>query len=461
LIRFRNSETLISNGSSPALRRLRGDALRILSASVDVVDPKRVVLDHMNVTAEGFTVGESKVSVVDSARIYVVGGGKAGAAMAGAVEQLLGSRITGGVVNVPRGTPLPMGSRVKLVEADHPIPSEDGVAGVREMLRLLQGLSHEDVVLCLISGGGSALMPLPAEEISLQDIQFLTRFLLRRGATINELNAVRKHLDAFKGGQLARAASPARVVTLIISDVVGDPLDVIASGPTVPDSTTFHDAKGVLEKYGLWEEAPQPIRRRITRGIRGEVPETPKQGDPVFQGSIQLVIASNRIASGAALREAEKLGYRSRVVTNALEGEARSVGRSLAETARETSEQSQGLPCALIYGGETTVKVTGKGKGGRNQEVALAAVEGILGLDCVVAAFATDGVDGPTDSAGALADGSSMGRSREAGLDPAAYLADNNAYEYWRCLGDHLSTGATGTNVCDISLILVGSRDVC
>jgi hydroxypyruvate reductase len=324
------------------------------------------------------------------------------------------------------------------------------------MVDLLRTAGARDLVITVISGGGSALVDLPAENIDLAQLRELTDGLLRSGATINEMNAVRKHLSLVKGGGLARIASPARVVSLILSDVVGNPLDVIASGPTVPDTTTFRDAWRVLERYGLADSVPRPIANRLRAGMRGEVPETPKEGDPIFDRVQNVVVASNDLAAEAATARARELGFNSLLLSTFVEGEAREVGKLFAAIARELA--AFGRPCprpaCIVAGGETTVTVRGGGKGGRNQELALSAAIKIAGVDDVmIVAAATDGSDGPTDAAGAIADGSTVARATDAGLDPADYLARNDSYSFFERLGDLIKTGPTNTNVNDLTFV--------
>jgi glycerate 2-kinase len=348
-------------------------------------------------------------------------------------------------------------NRVKLNPSSHPVPDEEGVRGVRDMMRLTSNLSPEDLVLALISGGGSALMPLPADGVSLEDIKDVTRTLLNSGATINELNAVRKHVSAFKGGRLAANCHPATVVSLILSDVVGDPLDIIASGPTAPDPSTYETAHEVLDRHGVWGSVSPAVKKRIEQGLTGKAAETPKPGDPVFDKVHNIVVANNLKAAKAAADKAEKLGYNTQVISTFVEGEARHVGTVYAGLARSLAINDLPVtkPGALLLGGETTVTVTGPGIGGRNQEVALSALMKIAGHDSVVIVLGSDGIDGPTDAAGALVDGASLSRAKSKGLNPEKHLMENDSYSFFKELGDAVFTGPTGTNVNDLTLILV------
>ena len=390
--------------------------------------------------------------------IYVVGAGKAGAMMAGAMETILGGRLAGGAVNVKYGHTAPL-QRVELIEAGHPIPDAAGVEGTAKIVELLERLGEDDLVFCLLSGGGSALMPLPADGMTLEEKQAVTGRLLRCGATINEINTVRKHISRVKGGRLARLVSPARVVTLVLSDVIGDPLDIIASGPTVPDASTYSDCGEILEKYGLRDKLPASVIRHLDAGMKGDEPETPGPGDPVFDRTQNVLIANNRQALDSARLEAEKRGYNALVLSSSIDGETREIARVYAAMAREIERHGDPVrsPACVISGGETTVTLKGGGKGGRNQEFVLAAAAGIDGLEqTVVFSAGTDGTDGPTDAAGAVADGHTLARAAEQGLDARACLDDNDAYHFFQPLGDLVITGPTHTNVMDLRLLLVG-----
>jgi len=450
---------------------------QILTAALRAVDPQQAVRRHMQRVGQWLQVADHRFDLDGYERVFVIGGGKAGRPMAAAVSDLLGDRVTAGVVNVKhghtnRGWQVTFGSHlpklavrhadplpgIEINEAGHPVPDAAGLAGAERIFELVGDLTERDLVVCLISGGGSALLPLPAEGISLDDLQALTGLLLRSGATINELNAVRKHCSRIAGGQLARRVAPASLTCLILSDVVGSPLDTVASGPTAPDPTTFAGAYAVLERYRALELAPPAIVAHLRRGLAGDIAETPKPGDPCFAAVQNVIIGDNRIAAQAAQAQAELLGLGSLILTTYAEGEAREVAKVCAALGKEMT--SSGLPLAppacLILGGETTVTVRGQGKGGRNQELALAAALALDGWEnVVVASLATDGTDGPTDAAGAVATGATASQARAMGLDPMTYLADNDAYPFFAALGDLIFTGPTGTNVNDLILVLV------
>jgi hydroxypyruvate reductase len=390
-------------------------------------------------------------------RVLVVGAGKASGAMAAAAESALGDRVVAGVVAVKDGHLAPT-RRVRLLEAGHPVPDQRGADAARAIRELAASASADDLVLVLISGGGSALTPAPAPPITLAEKQALTRLLLRAGANINELNAVRKHISTLKGGQLARAAAPARVEALLLSDVNGDPLDVIASGPTAPDDSTFAEAMGILARFDIRDQVASSIVTRLQQGIQGEVAETPKPGDPLFERVRNRVIGNNALVVDAAAAAARTLGLTPLVLTRTLEGEAADVGRRFAAMARDLKAGRGPVapPCCVIAGGETTVTVRGQGTGGRCQELALAAAIELEGLPgAVVLAAGTDGSDGPTSAAGAIADGESARRARAAHVDLAARLADNDSHAALEPLGDLLLTGPTNTNLLDLYLIVV------
>jgi glycerate 2-kinase len=391
-------------------------------------------------------------------RVRVVGAGKASGAMAAAAEATLGDIIADGLVVVKDGYRAPT-HRITLVEAGHPVPDARGEAAARRIRAIAEACGADDLLLVLVSGGGSALTPAPVPPITLADKQAMTRLLLAAGANINQLNAVRKHCSLLKGGQLARAAAPARVHALLLSDVIGDPLDVIASGPTAPDVSTFAEARAILARFDLLARAPASIVDRLERGMRGEVPETPKPDDPIFRHVTNTVIGNNALVVDAAAARARALGYTPHVLTRSLEGEARKVAEELVALARQVGRGPVAAPACLIAGGETTVTVRGKGAGGRCQEFGLAAALALEGQDGVVAlAAGTDGTDGPTDAAGAVVDGGSARRARERGLDPRPSLDTNDSNRALAAAGDLVVTGPTNTNLLDLYLLLIDPR---
>jgi glycerate 2-kinase len=425
-----------------SLRGLRRHALRIFQAALRAADPVEAVLRHVRREKEILIAGGRRYHLKSFRNIYVIGAGKASARMAVAMERLLGRRITAGLINAPSGVKL---RRVQINECGHPLPDRRGVAGAKRIAEIASEAGPDDLIVCLISGGASALLPLPAPGMTLAKKQKITRRLLECGATIHEINCVRKHVSAIKGGQLARMVYPATLLTLILSDVIGDNLDAIGSGPTVPDRTTIADVRAICTKYRIGVELP-------------ELNETPKLGHRIFSKSHSVLVGSNALAVDAAAIEARRLGFNTLVLSTFLEGEAREAARIHAGIAKEirASDRPVKPPACLITGGETTVTVRGKGLGGRNQEFALAAAIGIAGLrDTVILSGGTDGVDGPTAAAGAVADGTTVARAEAMGLNAAAFLADNDSYHFFGALGDLIETGPTGTNVADVQAILV------
>ena len=387
----------------------------------------------------------------------VVGAGKASGAMAAAAETALGDAIADGFVVVKDGYRAAT-RRIRIVEAGHPVPDERGLAAAREIRAVAEAADADDLLLVLVSGGGSALTPAPVPPITLADKQAMTRLLLAAGANINQLNAIRKHCSLLKGGQLARAAAPARVHALLLSDVIGDPLDVIASGPTAPDASTFGEALAILRRFDLLGRVPASIVERLERGAGGELPETPKPDDPIFRRVNNVIIGNNTLIVDAAAARARGLGYAPHVLTRSLEGEAREVAGRLVALAREirAGRGPVAAPACVIAGGETTVTVRGHGRGGRCQEFGLAAALALDGLDGIAAlAAGTDGTDGPTDAAGALVDSGSGARARARGLDPRARLEDNDSNPALAATGDLVVTGPTNTNLLDLYLLMI------
>ena len=425
-------------------RILRKHARTIFQAALSAADPAGAVERHLR-----------RRDFSRFRNIYVVGAGKAGASMAQAAERVLGGRIAAGLLNVKYGHTAKL-RRIELNECGHPVPDENGVAGAERIARIAAGAGKDDLVICLISGGASALMPLPAEGITLEEKQATTRLLLASGANIHEINAIRKHISRIKGGQLARLASPARVESLMLSDVIGDNLDVIGSGPTAPDVSTFADVMEILDRYGIRERVPAPVRERIEQGERGDLPETPKPDDAVFARVRNTIVGSSRLALAAAAARARSLGYRTLVLSSEIQGEAREIARMHAAIASEIARTGRPIkpPACVITGGETTVTLRGDGLGGRAQEFALAAALDIAGLENVVVFCAgTDGSDGPTNAAGAVADGQTLPRKPDA----RSYLNRNDSYHYFESLNDLVITGPTNTNVMDVCIMLVGS----
>jgi len=439
MTKIRKIQQLIGNGETQLNRKARALALKSLESALKAVDPRQIIESRLSLKDSVLKVNGHSFDFKKLRNVYVVGGGKAGGSMAEALERILGKHITAGFVNVPTNSKHKT-KIVELHEASHPSPDQSGVEGTQRMVEIAEQSKKEDLVICLVSGGGSSLMPLTRGQISIADKRSITEDLLKSGAPINEINTVRKHISDFKGGWLAKRAYPATILNLILSDVVGDPLDSIASGPTVPDSTTFGDAIKVLKRYCLWDKAPTSI------------------SDKAFKRVYNVVVGNNRSASLAACEYLKSAELNTLMLTSTLEGEARYAGVTLASIAREVSVSGNPVPkpAGIVAGGETTVTVTGKGLGGRNQEIVLAAALKLGDMDgVVIASLSTDGVDGPTDAAGAIADGKTLVRGAEMELSADGILAENNSYNFFSKLGDLVFTGPTGTNVNDISVIVV------
>jgi hydroxypyruvate reductase len=440
------------------LNELRQAARLIWEAALNAASPATCIRKFVSLQGGVLSVGETKLPI--RGRVVVVGTGKASARMAEVVEEVLGSSISAGIVSTKYEHALPL-ERIRLVEAGHPIPDAAGTRAVQETREIVSGLEKDDIVLCLISGGGSALWPSPAEGITLEEKQAVTQLLLRAGATILELNAVRKHLSDIKGGQLARWAAPAHVISLIISDVIGDPIDFIASGPTAPDTSSFPDALSIIEKYRV--EVPVSVRKRLEDGARGRIKDTPKPGDPVFEHVGNHVIANNRLLVEAAVAKARQLRFNPLILGTEVEGEAREVGGIFAAIAREVelSGNPMARPACVLAAGETTVTVRGDGSGGRNQEMALAwaiaMASRVPESHACFASVASDGTDGPTNAAGGIVDPMSCARAVELGLVPAQYLQNNDSYNFLKATGDLIITGPTYTNLMDLQILLVGA----
>jgi len=449
---FKNHKQLLINAENPALR---DDALKILDYTIDSVNPYEAMYRIVSLNENRLTIDEDEYILDSYQRVIVIGGGKACGKMAEALESILGDRISQGAIIVLDGTqPEYNLKKIAIHGAYHPVPDEKNVESTQQILTHIENISERDLVFVLISGGGSALMTLPAEGILLKDLQYVTNRLLHSGATINEMNAVRKHLSKLKGGLLAKKVYPATVISLILSDVIGDPLDVIASGPTVADSTTYQNALDTLSKYDLLDNIPNTVKYRFEQGITGKISETLKPGQPELENVKNYIIGNVKQACDAAKHMADSLGYNSQVINSDLHGNA---GKQGIEISRMAIEQSQknAMPKALIFGGETTVQVTGDGMGGRNQELALSTVEILSGSNVVLISMASDGVDGVSGSAGAIVDGRTYFRARKLGMNPYDYLERNDSYSFFDKLGDTLNTGPTGTNVNDLILILI------
>lgn len=430
----------------------RDAIVKIFYGALRAADPYKATALHTERILSVFSNGHYN-------KVYVIGFGKAVIPMLRAIIDEIGEIITSGIVITKYGHSMyaQKSDKIKIYEAGHPLPDGNGLRATREVLELLRSVDDHTLVLCLISGGGSALLVLPYDGITLEENQKTTDLLLKAGADVYELNTVRKHSSHVKGGRLAETAYPAEVLSLILSDVINNRLDVIASGPTSPDKTTYSDAIKIIEKYRLEEEVPKTVMDLLNKGLQGLVPETPKEGNPVFQRVKNMVIGSNKMAINAAKTEAEALGYKATILSAEIHGEARVAARYLAKKALELKKSKNSVrKMCLIAGGETTVSVRGLGSGGRNMETALTfalEIEGMSGITFLSAG--TDGTDGPTDAAGAIVDGQTVMKARLMGINPERYLQDNDSYNFFKSIDELFITGPTGTNVMDIQITLL------
>jgi len=439
------------------LKKARNDAVAIFNAGLKAVAPDSAIKRFCRRQGDELWIGQQSFNLMTFENIYLVGAGKATAPMAATMEDLLGDRLTAGAITVKYGHTSEL-VKVQTFEAGHPVPDQNGELGSEKILAIAASAGKNDLCICLISGGGSALLPKAVVGVSLVDKQETTRILLACGATIHEINTLRKHLSLIKGGRLAVAAKPATVVSLILSDVVGDDLDVIASGPTVPDSSTFNECLSIVAKYGIGNQLPKPVLEHLNKGLAGQVQETPKQHDTAFDKTSNIIIGSNIEALIAAEKEAATRNYNTLVLSSMIEGETCEVARVHAAIAREIIKTGIPLhpPACILSGGETTVTLKGDGLGGRNQEFALCVVGNIAGQNpTVILSGGTDGNDGPTNAAGAIADNTSLERAVALNLKVDDYLANNDSYHFFEALGDLLLTGPTNTNVMDLRIILI------
>jgi glycerate-2-kinase len=442
---------MITNFKQLARSDIRTDLLKIVEEGIKAALPENALRTRIKLEADRLLFDGHDIDLKGVRRLIIIGFGKASVHMAKVLEGMLGDKIDGGAVICPF-KPKERLKRVEVLEGTHPIPTELNVRSTERLLKLVKGLTEEDLVLALISGGGSALLTRPPKGITVEEKGTTSKLLMQAGADIKELNAVRKHLSLVKGGQLVRAIWPARLISFIISDVVGDRLDTIASGPTVPDNTTYEEAYMVLKKRGVLEKVPKAVLEHIKAGMSGLRPETPKPGDAIFSKTLNFVVASNIESLKAMKKAATSLGYRSLILSGMVEGEAREVGKVIASILRTIAERREPLPppSCIIMGGETTVKVRGNGIGGRNQELALSVALGIGGLRNVAfVSIGSDGIDGVSKAAGAIADGETIERAKRLGLNPEEFLMRNDSHSFFLKLHDAIFTGPTGTNVND------------
>ncbi len=440
-----------------SIMSLKRDAESIFYAGVKAVDPFEAVKRYVRRKEDVLTIAGQRYFLNKLNRVLIVGFGKAGFPMARAMEDILGNRISQGIVVVKEGYGGVL-KRVKIVESSHPIPGEAGLRAGKEIVFLLEQVEENDLVICLISGGGSAILPAPVEGISLKEKQKVTQLLLECGASIEEINTIRKHISLIKGGQLARLSFPAHLHSLILSDVVEDRLDTIASGPTTPDNTIYRDCWEIIKKYNLKSQLPASVVIHLQKGLEGKIKETPKLKDLIFNKVNNLIIGSNILALKSAKKKAQNLGYNTLILSSCIQGETREVAKFEVAVAKEIIRSSNPLssPACILSGGETTVKVKGKGKGGRCQELVLAACTEMKKLENILFLCAgTDGTDGPTDAAGAFASSTTWVQAQTAGLSPVEFLENNDSYTFFKKIGDLFVTSPTNTNVMDLHIILI------
>jgi glycerate 2-kinase len=437
----------------------RKQAIEIFMAGVESVKPDNLINRYVSIKDNVLHIEKISFDMSVLKNIYIVGAGKASAAMARAMENILGARITEGhiITKYEHSVPLRF---IGITEAGHPVPDENGLKGTGKILSIVNRAQIDDLVICLISGGGSALLADVPEGCTLEDLKALSSILLKTGANITEMNCIRKHLSKVKGGLLAKAASPARVVSLILSDVIGDPLDVIASGPTAPDPTTFSDAISILRKYNIENEIPKQIYQVLYEGSENKRQETMKESDEMFLRTSNLIIGTNLLSLKTAKEKAELLGYESRVITNRLDGDVNDVAYFIIDHIKQAMNEKHREKICLLFAGEPTVSMKGSGTGGRNQHLAL--IMALLLKNKPGVTFlsgGTDGTDGPTDATGAVADSLTSKNSRNLNLDMEKYINDFDSYNFFRQEGGLIITGPTQTNVMDIMVALIDRKN--
>lgn len=441
------------------LSHLRTDSIKIFRACIEAVDPVRCVKRYLGLEKNELKVqGMATFDLNSFDRIIVIGAGKASAGMAQGVEELLGNRISQGLVVVKYDHVMPL-KYIEIIEAGHPTPDIQGAMAAEKIVALLKETNEQDLIISCISGGGSALLTLPGQGLELEDKQRVTEALLRAGADINEINTVRKHISGIKGGRLAKLCERSTVINLMISDVVGDDPGTIASGPFSIDPTTFEQARAVLERHGLLNKSQPRILDYIEKGCNGEIPETLKPGDPIFNNIHNKIIGSNITALYSGKEMALSLGYNSIILSSSITGDTSEAAAFHSAIAREIRSSGNPIahPACVLSGGETTVRVTGGGKGGRNQQFALASLNAVSEIpDCSILSAGSDGTDGPTDAAGSIIDTSSLIRAKSMGLEPEDFLSESDSYNFFSKLGDLFKTGPTGVNVMDLRIILIG-----
>lgn len=450
---IRNSSDLIKG--SLVNQHARRFVLELLEAALVAANPSQMVDTALQVKGSQLSFFNHQIDLDATNGIYLVGAGKATGRMAEAAEEILGNHITDGLIVVPPNTTEEYTlNRVQIKEGGHPLPTPSSLSATKQIMTLIDNSPQDALILSLFSGGGSALFTLPTTDITLKDLQHTTTLLLQSGVPIDSINTLRKHLSQVKGGQFALQVHPRHHWILLVSDVPGDQLDMIASGPTLPDPTTFHSASKILTEYQLWEKIPHQIREHIQAGLEGIVEETPKPGDPVFERTVNRLVGSNHDACTAALNSAQQKGFKVRILTTDCQGEARQVGEQLGALAQRLTSEADSQ--VVIVGSETTVTLRHPGKGGRNTELIASTLPFLQKHEgLVIASLATDGIDGPTQYAGAIADNYSFERAQSLNINPEELLARNDTYTLFEALNDHIFTGPTHTNVRDVTIILL------
>ena len=433
----------------------RQEAIEIFLAGVESVKPDNLIRRYVSVVNNNLKIDKLEFDLSTISNIYVVGAGKASAAMSQTIEHILGSRITEGhiITKYEHSVPLKF---IGTTEAGHPVPDDNGIKGTGKILSIVKKAEKDDLVICLISGGGSALLADVPEGCTLDDLKKVSSILLKTGANITEMNCIRKHLSAVKGGQLSRAAAPARVVSLILSDVIGDPLDVIASGPTAPDPSTFADALSIISKYNIGNEIPEHISQILKDGLENKRQETLKKSDKILTLTTNLIIGTNKLALSTAQQKAESMGYDSHIITNNLDSDVSEVASYITELAKHVSNQKTSNKTCLLFAGEPTVKVKGNGLGGRNQHLALMSAVMLKDIPGItILSGGTDGSDGPTDATGAVVDSLTLQKASDLGLNPEQYIENSDSYSFFKQEGGLIITGPTQTNVMDLMIALI------
>ncbi|MBM3291708.1 glycerate kinase [Candidatus Bathyarchaeota archaeon] len=456
---IKNREKLISNSISSFYKKLRSECLDVLEFVLECIDPIKLIKNQIKIDGSLLKINNVFYNLDNYDRIFVLGGGKAGDTMALAIEKIIGERITKGIINVPyeRSKNCEL-NKIFLIGASHPKPDSNSVYGVTLMLDAISNITERDLIIFLISGGASSLITLPVEDITLEDYQDIIDILLKKGVNIEDLNIVRKHLDKIKGGKILEYCYPAEVLSIILSDVIGDKLSTIGSGLTIEDTSKFEDAIKILKKYDVWNKTPVNIKTHLINGESNEKPKETITTSKYFKRVQNFIVGNNNTALESALVKSKLLGFNSLIIPRNISGESRKIGKSFSPIINEIILHDKPIkkPAAIIAGGETTVNVKGKGIGGRNQELVLSMIKEINGLPCVIASIGTDGIDGNSNAAGAIIDGETVKKALTLNMNFSDFLKKNDSNTFFQKINDAIITGYTGTNVNDIVVILIG-----